>query len=56
MLANCLRTRLKDAALTLLAEDASFCAAVLEGKACAERDEFIEEEAMDARFERMLRP
>ncbi|MCX6602740.1 MAG: hypothetical protein NTV52_04025 [Acidobacteria bacterium] len=47
---------LTDAALTLLAEDARFCAAVLEGKACAERGEFLEEEAMDAHFERMLRP
>jgi hypothetical protein len=46
---------LKDAALRLLDEDARFHAAVLEGKAYADRGEFIEEEAMDARFEQMLR-
>ena len=46
---------LKDAALRLLDEDARFRAAVLEGKAYAERGEFIEEEEMDARFEEMLR-
>lgn len=46
---------LKDAALRLLDEDARFRAAVLEGKAYADRDEFIEEEEMDARFEEMLR-
>ncbi|HXB70517.1 MAG TPA: hypothetical protein VNY05_19865 [Candidatus Acidoferrales bacterium] len=45
---------LKDAALRLL-EDARFHAAVLEGKAYADRSEFIEEEEMDARFEQMLR-
>ena len=46
---------LKDAALRLLDEDARFRAAVLEGKAYADRGEFIEEEEMDARFEQMLR-
>ena len=46
---------LKDAALRLLEEDARFRAAVLEGKASADRGEFIEEEEMDARFEQMLR-
>ena len=46
---------LKDAALRLLEEEARFRAAVLEGKAYADRDEFIEEEEMDARFEQMLR-
>ena len=46
---------LKDAALRLLDEDARFRAAVLEGKAYADRGEFIEEEEMDARFEEMLR-
>ena len=45
---------LKHAALRLLDEDARFRAAVLEGKAYADRGEFIEEE-MDARFEEMLR-
>lgn len=46
---------LKEAALRLLEEDARFRAAVLEGKAYADRGEFIEEEEMDARFEQMLR-
>ncbi|HEV8145818.1 MAG TPA: hypothetical protein VGP79_05540 [Bryobacteraceae bacterium] len=46
---------LKDAALRLLEEEARFHAAVLEGKAYADRGEFIEEEEMDARFEQMLR-
>ncbi|MFN0102569.1 MAG: hypothetical protein ACKV2U_10825 [Bryobacteraceae bacterium] len=46
---------LKDAALRLLAEEARFHTAVLEGKAYADRGEFIEEEEMDARFEQMLR-
>jgi predicted transcriptional regulator len=46
---------LKDTALRLLDEDARFRAAVLEGKAYADRGEFIEEEEMDARFEEMLR-
>ena len=45
----------KDAALRLLEEDARFRAAVREGIAQADRGEFIEEEEMDARFERMLR-
>ena len=45
----------KDAALRLLDEEARFRAAVLEGKAYADRGEFIEEEEMDARFEEMLR-
>jgi ADP-ribose pyrophosphatase YjhB (NUDIX family) len=45
---------LKDAALRLLDEEARFRAAVLEGKACADRDEFIEEDEMDARLEQML--
>lgn len=46
---------LKSAALRMLDEDARFRAAVLEGKAQADRDEFIEESEMDARFEQMLR-
>ena len=45
---------LKDAGLRLLEEEARFRAAVLEGKAYADRGEFIEEEEMDARFEQML--
>lgn len=45
----------KDATMRLLEEDARFRAAVLEGKAYADRGEFIEEEEMDARFEEMLR-
>ena len=45
---------LKDAALRLLDEEARFRAAVLEGKAYADRSEFIEEEEMDARFQQML--
>lgn len=46
---------LRDAALRLLDAEARFRAAVMEGKACADRGEFIEEEEMDARFEEMLR-
>jgi predicted transcriptional regulator len=45
----------KDAAMRLLQEDERFRAAVMEGKAYADRGEFIEEEEMDARFEEMLR-
>lgn len=45
----------KDATMRLLEEDARFRAAVMEGKAYADRGEFIEEEEMDARFEDMLR-
>ena len=44
----------KDAALRLLEQDARFRAAVGEGVAQADREEFIEEEKMDARIERML--
>ena len=46
----------KDAALRLLHEDARFRAAVREGIEQADRGEFIEEEEMDARLERMLHP
>lgn len=46
---------LKEAALLLLEEDARFHAAVLEGRASADRGAFIEEEEMDAWFEAMLR-
>jgi len=45
----------KDAALRLLQEDASFRAAVREGIAQANRGEFVEEEEMEARLDRMLR-
>jgi hypothetical protein len=45
----------KDATIRLLNDDARFRAAVLEANAYAERDEFIEEEEMDARIEEMLR-
>lgn len=41
--------------MRLLHEDARFRAAIMEGKAYADRGEFIEEEEMDARFEDMLR-
>ena len=44
----------KDAALRLLEPDARFRAAVREGIAQADRQEFVEEEEMDARIERML--
>jgi predicted transcriptional regulator len=45
----------KGAAMRLLDEDTRFRAAVLEGKAYADRGEFIEEDEMNARFEQMLR-
>jgi predicted transcriptional regulator len=44
----------KNAALRLLDDDARFLAAVDRGVAAADRGEFIEEEEMDARVERML--
>lgn len=46
----------KDAALRLLKEDIAFRAAVRAGIAQADRGEFVEEEEMEARLERMLRP
>jgi len=48
-------TLVKGATMRLLDEDARFRAAVLEGKAYADRGEFIEEEEMNTRFEQMLR-
>jgi hypothetical protein len=45
---------LKDVALRLLEEDTRLRAAMLEGKAYADRGQLIEEEEMDARFEQML--
>jgi predicted transcriptional regulator len=44
----------KNAALRLLEDDIRFRAAVLKGVEQADRGEFIEENEMDARFERML--
>lgn len=46
---------LREVALRILAEEARFEASVLEGKAQADRGEFMEEDEMDARFEQMLR-
>lgn len=46
--------RVKDAVLRLLEQDARFRAAVRDGIAEADRGEFIEEEEMDARIERMF--
>ncbi len=46
----------KDAALRLLEQDARFLASVDRGLAAADRGDFIEEEEMDARVERMLNP
>lgn len=43
------------AAMRVLQIDERFRTAVREGIAQADRDEFIEEEEMNARFERMLR-
>ena len=45
----------RDAALRLLERDARFLAAIERGIAAADRGEFIEEDEMDARVERMLR-
>jgi len=44
----------KDAGLRLLEQDARFRAAVREGIVQADSEEFIEEQEMDARVERML--
>ena len=44
----------KDAVVRLLDQAARFRAAVRDGVAQADRGEFIEEEEMDARIERML--
>lgn len=44
------------AALRLLDEETRFLAAVERGIAAVERGEFIEEEEMDARLERMFKP
>ena len=44
----------KDAALSLLEEDARFRAGVRKGIEQADRGEFIEEEEMDSRIKRMF--
>jgi predicted transcriptional regulator len=46
----------KDVVIRYLDDEARFHAAVEKEIAAAERGEFIEEEEMDARFERMLKP
>jgi predicted transcriptional regulator len=46
----------RGAALRLLDEEARFVAAVEKGIEAAERGEFIDEEEMDARIERMFKP
>jgi predicted transcriptional regulator len=46
----------KDAALRLLQEEARFIEAVEKGLAAAERGEFVDEEEMTARVDRMFRP
>ena len=46
----------KDAALRLIDEEARFLAAVEKGIAAAERGEFLEEDEMDARLERLFQP
>ncbi len=45
---------LKDAALQLLENDASFRAGVRKGIAAAKRGDFVEEDEMEARIERIL--
>ena len=45
----------KDAALGLLYRDEQFRAAVLRGIEQADRGEFIEEEEMEARFQRLIK-
>jgi predicted transcriptional regulator len=46
----------KDVLVRYLDDEARFLAAVEKGIAAAERGEFIEEEEMDARIERMFKP
>jgi len=46
----------KDVLVRYLDDEARFLAAVEKGIAAAERDEFIEEQEMDARIERMFKP
>jgi predicted transcriptional regulator len=46
----------KDVLVRFLNDEAQFLAAVEKGIAAADRGEFIEEEDMDVRLERMLKP
>jgi predicted transcriptional regulator len=46
----------QDALARYVEDETTFLEAVEEGIAAAERGEFIEEEEMDARVERMLKP
>ena len=46
---------MKDVLARYLDAEANFLAAVEKGLAAAERGEFVEEEEMDARIERMFR-
>ena len=46
----------KDVLIRYLDDEARFLAAVEKGITAAERGEFIEEEEMDARVERMFKP
>lgn len=46
----------KDVLVRYLDDEARFLAAVERGIAAADRGEFIEEEEMDARIERMFKP
>jgi predicted transcriptional regulator len=46
----------KDVLVRYLNDEARFLAAVEKGIAAAEQGEFIEEEEMDARIERMFKP
>jgi predicted transcriptional regulator len=46
----------KDVLVRYLDDEARFLAAVEKGIAAAEQGEFIEEEEMDVRLERMLKP
>jgi len=46
----------KDVLVRYLNDEARFLAAVEKGIAAAERGEFIKEEEMDARIERMFKP
>jgi predicted transcriptional regulator len=49
------RDLLRRLAIQLIEDETRFRAAVLQGKASAERGKFIDEDEMDARFEKLLR-
>ena len=51
-----LKCVVKEVLVRYLDDEAQFLAAVEKGIAAAERGEFIEEEEMDARIERMFKP